>query len=270
MGVGERVTCADIVRQTYKPRGEKPKGEASKAEASKGSKTDGSTTAKSSASSDAVFTVLAGDSLKDFFYIDPGASAHLVPSQSGLRSYVEFSSPLEIPAANNGKILTYGSGTARVSASVDGVEREADLEEVFYVPDVHVRLLSLGKLESQGWGIPLKDGGMELRVRHGDLFAVASKVNNLYPMELTVITPGSGIAAWMDDGEVRNRLTRLLSLVSRSSLWLRQQEVERVPGPVLLTWHRRLGHPFFKAAVELARSGVSGMAITDVPALPPE
>ena len=50
--------------------------------------------------------------------------------------------------ANNRKTLAYGSGMVQVSASVD--DRKADLEEVFYIPDVHVRLLSLGKLESQG------------------------------------------------------------------------------------------------------------------------
>ena len=100
-------------------------------------------------------------------------------------------------AANNGKILAYSSGTARGSASVDGVEREADLEEVFYMPDVHVRLLSLGKLESQGWGIQLKDGSIALRDQRGGLFAVLSKFN---PVELTVIAPGSVIAGWTNHG----------------------------------------------------------------------
>ena len=37
----------------------------------------------------------------------------------------------------------------------------------------------------------------------------------------------------------------------------------------LLTWHRWLGHPSFKAVVDLDRSGVSGIIITDVPASVP-
>jgi hypothetical protein len=41
---------------------------------------------------------------------------------------------------------------------------------------------------------------MELRDRRGDIFAVARQVNNVYSMELTVIAPGSVIAAWMNDG----------------------------------------------------------------------
>ena len=49
-----------------------------------------------------------------------------------------------------GGIPLYGSGTARVMRSTGGVEREADLEDVYYAPEVHVRLLSFGKLEGQG------------------------------------------------------------------------------------------------------------------------
>ena len=98
--------------------------------------------------------------------------------------------------ANNRKTLAYGSGMVQVSASVD--DHKADLEEVFYIPDVHVRLLLLGKLESQGWGICLKDSRMELRDRRGDLFTVGSKVNNVYPMELIAL--GLVITAWMNDG----------------------------------------------------------------------
>ena len=85
---GERSVCRNCPLKSDKPKEEKPKGEASKADASKGSNTDGSAAAKTSSNS--VFTaivnssVLAGDSLKDPFYIDSGASAHLVPSRSGL------------------------------------------------------------------------------------------------------------------------------------------------------------------------------------------
>ena len=78
-------------------------------------------------------------SLKDSFYIDSGAFAHLIPSQSSLQNYIKFSS-LEILAVNNRKLLAYSSSTAQVSASVDGVEHKADLEEVFYIPDIHVHL----------------------------------------------------------------------------------------------------------------------------------
>ena len=80
----------------------------------------------------------ADGGLTDSFYINSGASNHLVPSKGDLRGYREFERPLEIAAANSGRIYAYGSGTARVTTSTGGVEREADLEEVYYAPEVYV------------------------------------------------------------------------------------------------------------------------------------
>src|SRR5882757_8923112 len=73
--------------------------------------------AASTSSSDMMFTaivnssVLATDTLTNSFYIDSGASAHLVPMKCGLRNYIKFVSPFEIVVVNNGKILVYGSST---------------------------------------------------------------------------------------------------------------------------------------------------------------
>ena len=127
--------------------------------------------------------------------------------------------------ANNRKTLAYGSGMVQVSASVD--DRKADLEEVFYIPDVHVRLLLLGKLESQGWGIRLKDSRMELRDRRGDLFAVGSKVNNVYPMELIAL--GLVITAWMNDGGSKEPTHQEIVVRLDEFAMVTMAGVERVP-----------------------------------------
>ena len=141
---------------------------------------------------------------------------------------------------------------------MDGVERRADLEEVFYTPDIHVRLLSSGKLESQGWGIRLKDGSMELRDRRGDLFAVVSKVNNVYPMELTVIAPGSVIAAWMNDRGSKEPTHQEIDARLNEFAMVATAKGGKGSEVSLLTWHCRLGHLSFKAVVDLSRSGHYG------------
>src|SRR5258706_2731339 len=136
--------CRHCPTRKDKAKDDKPKAEPAKQIAA----------VASMLSSDMMFTaivnssILTTDTLTDTFYINSGASAHLVPMKCGLHNYVEFDSPVEIAAANNRKILAYGSGTARMAVSVGGVEREADLEDMYYVPAVHVRLLSMGKLES--------------------------------------------------------------------------------------------------------------------------
>jgi hypothetical protein len=87
-------------------------------------KTEASTSAK--APSGTLYTAMSGDALlakgglTDKFYVDSGASDHLIPSRGGLRAYKEFATPVEISAANNGKIYAYGSGTLRVAATANG------------------------------------------------------------------------------------------------------------------------------------------------------
>jgi transposase InsO family protein len=239
---------------------EKGKGKATMSEAS--------TSAK--APSGTLYTAMSGDALlanggpTDKFYVDSGASDHLIPSRGDLRAYKEFAMPVEISAANNGKIYAYGSGTLRVAATANGTEREHNLEDIYYAPGVHARLVSLGKLEGQGWDVRLQDGGMELRNRDGDLFTNIERENNVYPMALKVVPPRAVLAAWVDGGAdpTYKELGQHLDQVAFAAMAKGGNGTEAT----LMTWHRQLGHPAFKTVVELAQKGASGMVITDLPA----
>lgn len=155
--------------------------------------------------SNAVFTtmvnllVLVMESFTKPFYINSGASAHIMPTKCGLCDYVEFNCPVEIAAANDRKIHAIGSGTAQVTTLHDGVICKADLKDIYYVPGIHVQLLSMGKLEVQAWSVHHKDGEMELWDTHRDLFAIVGRVNNVYPIKLTIMLLDSGFAAWMKE-----------------------------------------------------------------------
>lgn len=87
-------------------------------------------------------SVLTSNTPSESCYIDSGVSTHLILTKSDLRSYREFERPLAIAADNSGILYAYGSGTAHVTTSTGDIEREADLEDVYYAPEVHVRLLS--------------------------------------------------------------------------------------------------------------------------------
>ena len=137
----------------------------------------------------------SGDS-DGHFYIDSGASDHLFPTKGDLHAYRKFIKPVEISAADGGKIYAYGSGTLKVATSANGLERETKLNDVYYTPAVQARLVSLGKLEGQGWDVCLREGRMELRNQEGDLFAQVEKVDNVYPAKLDIIPPRAGLAAW--------------------------------------------------------------------------
>jgi len=97
----------DCPKANEKSKNDRPKEE-NRRRARLDSKTEPSDTKKPS--SGALYTafvnssVLAGDTLSESFHVESGASTHLVPSKSDLRSYVEFDRPLEIAAAKSGNI----------------------------------------------------------------------------------------------------------------------------------------------------------------------
>jgi len=242
----------DDNKGTEKPKDDKPKADADKSKAPTGT----------------LFTAMglslvATDST-DTFYIDSGASDHLIPTRSDMLTYQEFSKPKEISTANGGSIYAYGSGTLRVASSANGREREAELRDVYYAPGVHARLVSLGKLQQQGWEIRLLDGGMELTDRDGGLFATVETVNNVFPIKLNVIRSTPALATWTMEvsgtGPTHDELVERLGSVAMVAS-ARGAEGGKA---TLLTWHRRLGHSSFKTVVASAK-GVTGMEITDLP-----
>ena len=167
--------------------------------------------------------------------------------------------------ADSRKIYAYGVGTLQITSSVNGLECQQELEDVYYAPGVHVWLVSLGKLEGQGWGVSLREGRMELRGQEGDMFASVEKVNNVYLMEASVIPPRSMLAAWTDEDKqvemthnelIQHLETVVLAAMSRGGNGMAAS---------LMTWHQCLGHTLFKTVVALAQGSTSGMVITDLP-----
>jgi len=68
------------------------------------------------------------------YYVDLGASKHLIPLKVYLRLYREFNKPVEISVANDGQILAYSSGHLWVATLVNGQEHKVNLEDVYYAP----------------------------------------------------------------------------------------------------------------------------------------
>jgi hypothetical protein len=59
--------------------------------------------------------LLANKKLTDYFYVHP--------TTRYLHAYHEFASPVEIAAADSGKIYAYGAGSLQVLSTVNGLER---------------------------------------------------------------------------------------------------------------------------------------------------
>ena len=65
--------------------------------------------------------------------------------------YVEFDVPKSIKTAEADNIYAVGSGTLRFTAKINGIDRDGELKDMYFIPDIQTRLISLGKLFSQGW-----------------------------------------------------------------------------------------------------------------------
>jgi hypothetical protein len=199
------------------------------------------------------------------FYMDSAASYHLVPSRECLHDYQEFAKPIKVTSASGHSIYAHGMGILRVVTSATGIhERQASIHDVYYALDVHAQLVSLRKLQRQGWEIRLWDGQMELWNVAG-LFAEVIQVNDVFPAKFEIIPPDAVVAAWTTNGDMdKTTHDELVGHLENVAM------VATARGPdgakaSLLTWHRRLGHPMCKMVMALACDGASRMVITDLP-----
>ena len=95
------------------------------------------------------------------------------------------------------------------------------------------------------------------------MFIVVKMASHIYPVKLEVIPPKGALAAYTEPTceELVERLRKVtMAATARGG---------KGSAATLMTWHHWLGHPSFKTVMELAKSGVSRMVITDVPAMIP-
>ena len=220
-------------------------------------------TDKLKASSGLMYTAVStlNDESANVYYIDSGASQHLVPTQSDLQTYQEFSTPVEIAAANGGVVYAYGSGMLKVSSLAEG--HIAALRNVYYTPGIHTRLVLFGQLLQQGWTVKCSKTQMELHTDNGSLFAVVEMANNVYPVKLNIAHLSPVLAAWAVEGVAEPAPDELAERLEKVAM------VATAKGPdgkraLLMTWHWWLGHLSFKMVVASAKKGVSGMEISDL------
>ena len=197
------------------------------------------------------------------YYINSGVAQHLIPTQMDLHAYQEFLKPVEIAVANGGVVYAYGSRTLRVSSSAEGLVTA--LQDMYYTPGIHVRLVSFGKLLHQGWTVHCSKTNIELHTEEGSLFTNIEMANNVYPIRLNIAHLQPALATWTVEGfKAELALDELAERLGRVVM------VAMAKGPngkraLLLTWHWWLGHLSFKAMVASVNRGVSGMEISDLP-----
>ena len=177
---------------------------------------------KLKASSGSMYTAVRNlkDKSTNTYYIDSGASQHLIPTRVDLQTYQEFLKPAEIAAANGRVIYAYGSGMLRASLSATGLVMA--LWDVYYAPGIHARLISFSRLLQQGWTVCCSKTEMELHTEESSLFANVEMVNNVYPVKLDIAHLSPVLAAWTVDGVAELAPNGLAEHLEKVVRWLPQ------------------------------------------------
>lgn len=97
------------------------------------------------------------------WFLDSGASDHLVNDESYFSVSSELNSPITISVAKSGESLqAFKVGEINVSQTLNGKIVRCVIKNVLYVPHLRKNLLSAGKIEQNGLSIVLNNGKAEI------------------------------------------------------------------------------------------------------------
>lgn len=143
------------------------------------------------------------------WFIDSGATDHMVKDRHLFASFRTLEHPIEISVAKNGyTIIATGIGDIKIIAKVYGTFLHYTVKDVLYIPVLKCNLFSVSKVEKQGKTITFNDGTVKI-FDNNKLVATGSRFGKLYKMNFL-----------LDE-------TAALSVSNNSDIDL---------------WHRRYGH----------------------------
>ena len=122
--------------------------------------------------------------IDDMWYLDTRASSHMTGMKTFSQSLDE--SYQGVVRFSDGSSIRY---EGKVEAHVECTNGERMIfENVLYIPKLKTNILSLGKLDSQGYDIRLRDGFLTLYDGQGRLLTKTPKTRgNMYLLKLNIV-----------------------------------------------------------------------------------
>jgi hypothetical protein len=199
------------------------------------------------------------------YYIDTGVSSHFIEEIDALHDYIPFEVPRTITTAENGTIHAFGSGTLKFATQCNGKETKGELHNVYYILEIRHRLISVGKLFSQGWEPRLSRNGFALYDTKERSVAHTTLRNGVYPLTLQTIYPHFGFVAGGADNEMLDE--KLFEHLENGDEYppTAFSAGEKSDAISMYDWHRRMGHRSMKTITDMANGAVTGMALKGVP-----
>lgn len=137
---------------------------------------------KSDTSVKVAFLVHNLQTIKDSSWIiDSAASVHMSPNKK-LFTSLETLSESNVIVADNKSLCVKGKGTITISALVNEQIRDIIIQDVLYVPELGVNLLSVRKITEKGYIVKFDEHTCDIVNANGDIMAVAKPRNNIYSL----------------------------------------------------------------------------------------
>ncbi|KMQ92933.1 integrase core domain protein [Lasius niger] len=169
---------------------------------------------------------------RDIWYTDSGASRHIIYRREWLTEF-RPGRGTTISLGDNAECEVAGEGTIVIEKLVNGVWREARIENVLYVPAVRSNLFSVGVCTSKGFEVRFASDCVHLMDKNKVVATGVKQSNEIYRMLFRV-------KSVRNIGEVN---------VSTTSLKV---------------WHERLGHLNKRALCDLVKKGlVEGVKVAN-------
>ena len=131
--------------------------------------------------------VLQTDDIRDYdsWYLDSGASKHMSSRKEWFNNYREFDEPVRVRLGDDSVVFGLGKGTIYIHAHTLKNVKRCHLEEVLYVPNLKMNLLSLSSTLDKGYNISSNNDQIFIN-KGSETFVVGKKCNRLYKLLITV------------------------------------------------------------------------------------
>ncbi len=119
-------------------------------------------------------------------YGDSGASTHFVQNRDHFFNYI----PLETSGSSSkvgAALKVLGTGTVAVKTTIGGTEKIITFSKMLHCPDVSANLLSISRLDKEGWKVTFGEGKADFVDPNGKAQFTASMFNDLYMIDCTLI-----------------------------------------------------------------------------------
>jgi len=136
----------------------------------------------------------ATSDLASRWIIDSGATSPMTSRKEWFINYSPFRTPISIGLGDDSIIKAVGSGSVRISMTVDGTSRFFELQDVYYIPDMGTNnLLSVTYMVRKGYTVNFGTNMCEIS-KAGSVIGKAENRKGLWVLDGNPVVPDPYVA----------------------------------------------------------------------------